>query len=516
MGRHKCPGLPLLLSITLIGTFWHRSSACRVGRQDECEKAPFVPGYNLAGEGFDVVRMRRKGAYLINVKSYMHDNHTCTVCENPFQDARVQKLPSAVMDWRPQRRCSKEVTSALHHSIDSLVKSSASLVNSDWGAGLSLDDLGEAILGGSRSDIAKFARSQHTMDRVTFALHEISCTYYSYRLTDAPELSAEFSKHIHRLPRHYNETTKSLYRQTIETYGTHYIHRVHLGGRVRQVTAFRTCLANLRGLSESDVKTCLDIELKIVLGFQPAKASLSNKCTEMLKNNMNMGIHQDFMTHKKEVLGGEKFHGLVLHQSSPEAFTSWTNSLHKYPDVISYAILPLHHLVSDQERRASLSTAVSEYVEDNMLPLQERHRCASMPNLDHNCCPLRAGRGRLSVEVRWATGLNADFFTATDAFVKVWYNDMYKETRVVMDNDNPEWYDTHDFGSVEFGHELRFEVWDDDVFFNDILGRCLVYPERGTHSNSCNLHRGVFHFSYNAQCDAHLTGYRCRRYSPEP
>lgn len=154
------------------------SSACHTGSQTECEKAPFVPGYNLAGEGFDVVQMRRKGAFLINVKSHLVDNRTCTVCRNRFQGGQMQKLPSAVLDWRPFSRCSKQLSSALHHSVNSLMKTSTSLINNNWGMDLSLEDVGKAILGGSRSDIAKFAKSQNSVDKATFALHEISCTYY--------------------------------------------------------------------------------------------------------------------------------------------------------------------------------------------------------------------------------------------------------------------------------------------------------------------------------------------------
>lgn len=190
-----------------------RVQACRLGSGAECEKAPFVPGYNLAGEGFDVVRMRRTGAYVINVKASLADNHTCTLCPNRFHKGQVthnsphpphrssrqskpftyfppppvshllshpkiQRLPAAVLDWRPFSRCSKQLSSALHHSLDSLLRSSTSLVNNNWGLGLSLDSYGKAVLGGSRSDLAKFARSQHSVDKATFAIHEISCTYY--------------------------------------------------------------------------------------------------------------------------------------------------------------------------------------------------------------------------------------------------------------------------------------------------------------------------------------------------
>ncbi|XP_036382747.1 perforin 1.5 [Megalops cyprinoides] len=496
----------------------NRCMACRLGLLSECEKAPFVPGYNLAGEGFDVVRMHRKGAYVINVKAYMKHNDTCTICENRFLGGQMQKLPANVLDWRPFSRCKKQLSSALHHSVDSLLRSSTSLINNNWGVDLNLDDLGRVILGGSRSEIAQFARSQFSLDKATFATHELSCTHYSYRLADHPTLSTEFSKHLLRLPRNYDVSTKPLYRRLIDTYGTHYIRQVQLGGRVRRVTAFRTCLATLKGFSEYEIKNCLDIELKMALGFLPVNASLTQKCSHILTDNMTMGFYQGFMTHKMEVLGGEKYFPDVLFNQDPSsAYSSWMSSLNVNPDVVSYAVFPLHHLVGDPEVGANLRRAVLEYIEENRLEmaLGKARTCSPAPNLDHNCCPLRAGRGCLRITVEKASGLKADVFTESDGFVKVWYNERYEETDVIKDDNNPVWNDIYNFGSVELGHELTFEVWDRDLLFNDLLGQCKIYPERGIHSHSCELYRGVFYFTYSITCDMHLTGYRCERYSPD-
>ncbi|KAK5932407.1 hypothetical protein CgunFtcFv8_004112 [Champsocephalus gunnari] len=509
----------LLFTLALLVLLGVRSiRGCRIGSGSECEKAPFVPGHNLAGEGFDVVRMRRTGAYVINVKAHLADNHTCTLCPNRFQDGQIQRLPAAVLDWRPFSRCSKQLSSALHHSVESLLRSSNSLVKNNWGLGLSLDNIGKAVLGGSRSDLAKFARSQHSVDKATFATHEISCTYYSYRLADHPQLSAEFTKHLKRLPQSLNTTkNRALYRRLIDTYGTHYIHQVQLGGKVRRITAFRTCLATLKGFSESDIKNCLNLELRMALGFLPGNVSLSNKCDNLLKGNMSMGFYQGFMTHKIEVIGGERYFPDILYQEDPsEAYQSWMNSLHDNPDVVSYAIFPLHHLVDDSQISDNLRSLVTEYIKDNQL--QEAvlglKNCSPTSNLDHNCCPLRAGRGTLRLEIHRAGGLRADTFTKTDAYVKIFYNGMYEETETVMDNNDPVWNVTYDFGSVELGQALRFEVWDRDVLYNDVAGRCVVFPERGTHSLSCQLSKGVLYFTYTIKCDAHLTGFRCGRYSP--
>ncbi|KAL0165650.1 hypothetical protein M9458_037494, partial [Cirrhinus mrigala] len=46
------------------------------GTSKECEDAPFVPGYNLAGEGFDVVTMERKDSYVINMEKWDLGNRT--------------------------------------------------------------------------------------------------------------------------------------------------------------------------------------------------------------------------------------------------------------------------------------------------------------------------------------------------------------------------------------------------------------------------------------------------------
>lgn len=48
----------------------------------------------------------------------------------------------------------------------------------------------------------------------------------SYRVSTAPPFSSEFLKDLDRLPRYYNSSTSSHYKDFLHTYGTHYIHQV--------------------------------------------------------------------------------------------------------------------------------------------------------------------------------------------------------------------------------------------------------------------------------------------------
>ncbi|XP_060940730.1 perforin-1-like [Limanda limanda] len=515
-GKHQLSNFLLLIMALSVMLEVCRVHGCWTGSGSKCE-ADFVPGHNLAGEGFDVVQMRRTRAYVINVKAHLAENRTCTLCRNRFQNRQVQKLPAGVVDWRAFRLCKKRLSSNLYHSVDSLLRGSNSLVNNNWNVELGFVSVGTGALGGSKSELANFARSQHSGEKATFATSEISCTFYSYRLADHPQLSTEFKKHLNQLPPSLNTSQDRVeYRHLIDIYGTHYIRQVQLGGKVKRITAFRTCLATLNAYSGSKISKCLNFELKMALGFNRAKASLSNTCENILKGSasMSMGSYQAFMTQKTEVIGGWSNTSDIFHQQDPsEAWRSWMNSLHDKPDVVSYAILPLHRLVDDSLISDNLKSIVTDYIKENQLHPASKS-CSPTPNLDRNCCPLRAGRGILRLVIQRATGLNSDPISETDAYVKIFYKGRYEETRMVLNDNNPVWYALYDFGYVDWGTAMTLEVWDKDVCYDDKVGTCFLYPEKGTHYGASQLSEGVLYYTYTVTCDAHLTGFRCESYSP--
>uniref|UniRef100_A0AAR2JT11 MACPF domain-containing protein n=1 Tax=Pygocentrus nattereri TaxID=42514 RepID=A0AAR2JT11_PYGNA len=494
------------------------SSSCRTGSQEECLAAPFVPGHNLVGEGFDVVTLQHKGVYVSDMETFLKPSNSCTLCQNPFIDGQLQKVPLSVLDWRAVNRCNLQISSGIFSSASALLESSTSVIGNDWKVGLNLAGLIGLQLAGSKSTESRFANSRIEVDKTYFSSHQLSCTYYSFRLPNLPPLNPEFQQHLLSLPKGNTSNAMEQYRRFIEIYGTHYIRQVNLGGRFKRVTSIRTCLATLNSVSASQVKNCLNVGLTVGLGLVDASIA-GGSCREILANQDSVtSFSEGLMNYMTEVSGGNGWLGEIsLTRNDSEGFYTWLGSLKHTPDIIAYSVFPLHDLVNDTDVRRNLQTAITQYIAENGQPKNlSAPQCAgNQPNISPNCCPFNSRRGRLRVTVIRAWGLRGDPVGRTEGYVKLWYDGSFRQTHWIRSND-PWWNKQYDFGNVYTGHRLKLEVWDKDIRHDDRLGGCSVNLRRGTHYQSCGLNRGGFEFSFSLECDPHLTGSLCNIYWPHP
>ncbi|KAI4899350.1 hypothetical protein NFI96_030480 [Prochilodus magdalenae] len=501
-----------------------------MGCPNECKNADFVPGYNLGGEGFDIVKMERKGSYVIDMEKWDIGNGSCKMYGNAYLKNAKQKTPVAVEFWRALPKCSQKVISQIYYSSEALENVSTSSVLNDWKFGLNLPCCISGIMfGGTRSRESQFGQVKSKEDQFSFTKHVVQCSLYSYKIASMPPLHEEFLHAVQSLPPNYKP---HLYQSIITTFGTHYITGVNLGGQLKAVTAIRSCKASLLGLTDTAIKDCLDLEAS-VLDIVKAEYKYCKELKKKMKTSESFSVL--FSERHTETLGGNMNGADFIFSggSNQHARAKWLHSLKTIPDVVTYTLQPLHLLLHDKHHaKKALKKAIEKYISENSLKevcsescklgrrTNARDRCACVceqnQNILSNCCPADIGLARLKVSNLSAKGLYGDYITETDAFVKVRYGDKVRRTEVIPNNDNPTWNISMEFVAVNIAitRKLTFQVYDEDILRNTLLGECSFDLRSGCMNDMCTFKYGTFYFSYTVQCAPHLQGPRCADYSP--
>ncbi|KAK2815634.1 hypothetical protein Q5P01_026101 [Channa striata] len=513
------------------------SSVSFIGTPEECDNAHFVPGYNLGGEGFDIVTMKRKGAYLIDTETWNLGNGTCRMYINSYRNGNKQKVPVTVVDWRTLPECSLKISSKVYDSVETFVNDSTSSVSNNWKVGLDIPvDPSVTVglgFGGSHSREATFGIQKSKHDRYSFLRHSVYCQFYSYRLTTNPSLSHEFVSAVNSLPS-YSHKTEVSYRDLIDIYGTHYITQVSLGGVIKAITSVNTCETTMKGLLITEVSDCLSAEVS--LGF-PGNGALRFMIADCEKKKKKLENSQSFKSafyeHDGWVIGGNLNGDILFNgQSDPSVYSNWITSLKTTPDVVQYNLKPLHTILPlDHPASAGLKQEVEKYIKENevlkkcsescQIGYRSNNRdpcdCVCIPNqsIKSNCCPAGKGLAKLKVYNLYAQDLYGDVWTQTDGSVVVTYGDQNMRTSVINDNDNPYWPETFEFGTIDMHNHLMVSVYDADYYWNsDLLGQCSLELHSGYKSNGCMLDHGTLFFSYEVECAPSLGGDQCQEYIP--
>lgn len=240
-----------------------------------------------------------------------------------------------------------------------------------------------------------------------------------------------------------------------------------------------------------------------------------------------------------EIKGGHTTEPDLLFSAdkNPSAYKEWLNTLPQYPDIVSYSLDSLHELLpTNTPARKNMRAAISHYILEKGLWKNCSERCQAGiksdsrdscvcqchndPAVNQECCPTRKGMAQVTITVQRASGLWGDYITATDGYVKVFFNkQMVQRSPVIHNNNNPHWAMTVPLGSQDLsgGNKVRFEVWDlDNNWDDDLLGACEQDLTAGVKEDLCNLHHGRLFYKWEVKCAPSLSGQSCMDYKPTP
>lgn len=147
-------------------------------------------------------------------------------------------------------------------------------------------------------------------------------------------------------------------------------------------------------------------------------SDVQGSCKNLLENRdvatrYSSGLHQ----HYTDVVGGDGWLGeFSLAYDDSLDFKNWLNSLKDHVDVASYFIRPMYQLIPKGTKKSGMKAAIEQYITDNDVSQShsQRNCWRGNPNLDFNCCPRQAWRGKLTVEIIQAWNLKGDHLGPTD------------------------------------------------------------------------------------------------------
>uniref|UniRef100_A0A3B3HSW3 Perforin 1.9 n=1 Tax=Oryzias latipes TaxID=8090 RepID=A0A3B3HSW3_ORYLA len=510
---------------------------CTDGTPKECLEAEFAPGSNLAGEGFDITSMERKGAFVLDTNQWKRENKACTLCTNPYMDNRRQKLPLSVVDWRATHSCSSKVSSQIFKSSESLVESTTSSVQNDWKVGLNIPFKANLMLAGSHSKVAGYSMEKTKSDKFSFTTQGLSCEYYSYRVSKTPTLQNDFLDSVKQLPKVYNPQSKNNYYHLIDTFGTHYITKVKMGGKVQAVTSIRECEAHLNGIEVNEVDMCLRVEASATTKGTTISSEAEQCQGKKDKLGRKITFSSYFTDRFMEVKGGQTTEPDLIFSAStnPSAYKDWLNSVPQNPDILSYSLDSVHELIPKSDpMRQNLRSAITHYILEKGLMksctdpckagIKSNSRepcvcqCHNNPAVTPDCCPAEKSEARVIITVVRASKLWGDYSSGTDAYVKVFFGKLVGRTPIIADDDNPHWNMKLDLGTQVLSKivKLKFEVWDEDNWDDELLGTCERALTSGTKRGVCALNHGELFFNWKVECTPNLSGSYCQNYQSSP
>lgn len=196
----------------------------------------------------------------------------------------------------------------------------------------------------------------------------------AWRLTlesqSLPELTTEVQGEVAALPEEFSQATRVAFFRFIRKYGTHYVSRVAVGGRLYYYVSVEKSF--LSDDTKIDANVTLEFNAVLVSAQAESKVEWSRLGTSWAANR---SVHV-------EAVGGTP-DSLLL--AAPEyddnrsaIFKQWVDSIKASPATMDFELRPISNLMP-ANKSAAMDAALRAYFSDNLLVVEARSRVLSYP-----------------------------------------------------------------------------------------------------------------------------------------
>lgn len=296
------------------------------------ENLKWIPGLDKVGCGYDITSQAYKSCF------FDFEEGPFDIWTNPLDRNLTYKVPKGFFAMNNAQSVSTNSTylfKKLEHFIE---ESRYSIHEDDWG-----------FLGfGASSQTSTFYHYYEYFYKKEFslALSMLELDYYSLYTSLAGPLSSMAQMSIAKLPEKYENSTKLIFKQFIDTYGTHVVLKANMGGLIWSENWYDSCLEKI--YSEDWVKN----EVRTGLFF-------FGLISETERSEDHTKIQRSPVFVQNSVMLNQLYGGTT--NLPIEKWNEWIPSVKSNLQPTSQVLVPIYKILPQGLKREALKMAMKEY-----------------------------------------------------------------------------------------------------------------------------------------------------------
>ena len=314
------------------------------------------------GVGYDIVRGLSTSQQTVAFRRRTEDNNGRRLAESDINDCFVIKQVN---------EASISGVTNTYGSASSLAQSDSSDVGVDFKYGMFSGSVGiknmvQKCFGNSEKQFYVSTKAKYVFHiaHVDKSCMRAGSTAMTNELNKLPDTIGTLS-----------QEDMSKYLTFIQTYGTHYISHVELGGKINRFTYLGTKAATDNSVSQSDIKIAAGASFKVATGgIAIGSGSSTNDAQKWVKETAKFQLNLN---------GGDA----TLAVGSTINLTAWVNSIPKNLAVVSHLLDDVVNLLPiNSTKRKHFASAVANYLAK--CPIDSKGNVCS----DHGTCNYDTGK----------------------------------------------------------------------------------------------------------------------------